>query len=195
MHRLAQNTVLALSSLLLAACADASRPTAPVGEDASVARRANSTGGTERLVSMMDACDPTSFNAALNDPTACARNGGVTFDHFIAQLQKHQRVGAWHFAPPVLNVSVGDVLLAVNRGGEVHTFTEVEHFGGGIVPNLNALAGVPVPAPECLNLEADDFVPPGGTYQDTAEEPGTELYQCCIHPWMRTVVHTKAHAH
>jgi hypothetical protein len=83
---------------------------------------------------------------------------------------------------------VGQELLAVNQGGEVHTFTEVEEFGGGIVPDLNALAGTPVPAPERLALATGDFVPPGGTFTDEVEEAGTELYECCIHPWMRAVV-------
>jgi hypothetical protein len=69
-------------------------------------------------------------------------------------------------------VKVGQTLLAANRGGEVHTFTEVEKFGGGIVPDLNALSGNPTPAPECLTLAPDDFVPPGGTYTDEIDEKG-----------------------
>ena len=181
---------LVMSSMLVVACSDTNPPTGPTTE-AALTRR--SGAGNERLVNMMDACDPTTFNAALNDPTACARNGGVTFEHFIAQLQKHQKVGAWHFAPPTINVRVGDALLAVNRGGEVHTFTEVEQFGGGMVPLLNTLSGTPTPAPECLMLDDEDFVPPGGTYREEVGEPGTELYQCCIHPWMRTVAHARAH--
>ena len=80
---------------------------------------------------MMDACEPTSFNAALNDPEACIRNGGVTFEKFIAQLEKHWSVGSSHFAPPQMDARVGQTLLAVNRGGEVHTFTEVEAVCGG----------------------------------------------------------------
>jgi hypothetical protein len=86
---------------------------------------------------------------------------------------------------------VGQTLLAVNQGGEVHTFTEVENFGGGIVLALNALSGNPVPAPECLNLVAGDFVAPGASYTDEVEEPGTEHYQCCIHPWMRLDLHAR----
>jgi hypothetical protein len=58
----------------------------------------------------------------------------------------------------------------------------------GIIPDLNLLAGVPVQAPECLALAPGDFVPPGGFATDDVEEEGTELYQCCIHPWMRAVV-------
>ena len=190
MRTLTRIPTLVLVSALAAGCSDASRPTAPTS-DVSLARQ--SAGGSERLVTMMDACDPTTFNLALNDPTACIRNGGVTFDHFIAQLQKHARAGAWHNAPSKMNVRVGQTLVARNHGGEVHTFTEVEEFGGGIVPVLNALARTPVPAPECLSLGGDDFVPPGGTYRDDVDEPGTELYQCCIHPWMRTTVHARGH--
>ena len=132
----------------------------------------------------MDACDPTSFNAVLGAGT-CARQGGVSFDVFIAQLTKHQFVGAWHFAPGVVNMQIGQTLVARNNGGEVHTFTEVENFGGGSVPVLNQLSGNPDPAPECLALTASDSIPPGGTTSDVEDESGTELYQCCIHPWMR----------
>jgi plastocyanin len=136
---------------------------------------------------MSDACEPESFNAALG-PGSCVGNGGVRFAKFLQLLGRHQKAGAWHFAPSSLKVRVGQELLAVNRGGEEHTFTEVEEFGGGIVPDLNALAGEPVPAPECLALAPGDFVAPGGSTTDDVEEEGTELYQCCIHPWMRTVV-------
>jgi plastocyanin len=140
---------------------------------------------------MMDACDPTTFAAATGDPNACLRNGGMTFQEFIAQLQKHQQVGAWHFAPPRLNVSEGTTLTAINRGGEVHTFTAVAQFGGGIVPLLDTLSGNPTPAPECLALAPGDMVAPGGTFTTTESEAGVENYQCCIHPWMRTIVHVR----
>ena len=44
-------------------------------------------------------------------------------------------------------------------------------------------------APECQALAQDDFIPPGGfDDDDEVEEPGTEKYQCCIHPWMRAIV-------
>ena len=164
----------------LAACGgDSETPTDPL----SLARG----GVAARQVLMMDACDPTTFDAAIG-PGTCVRDGGVRFDSFIAQLGRHRSVGAWHFAPGTVNAAVSQTLLAVNRGGEAHTFTEVEEFGGGIVPDLNALSGNREPAPECLALDADDFVAPGGTYEDEVEEVGAERYQCCIHPWMRTVV-------
>jgi plastocyanin len=89
--------------------------------------------------------------------------------------------------PSIANVQVGQTFVAINRGGEVHTFTEVAEFGGGIVPVLNDLAHVPNVAPECNPnvLEPDDFVPSGGTYRETIEHTGHLKFQCCIHPWMR----------
>ena len=144
----------------------------------------------ERMVTMHDACDGASFNAMFG-PGTCLRNGGVSFDEFIAQLMKHQSVGAWHFGPPRTVARVGDTFVAVNRGGEVHTFTEVDEFGGGIIPALNALSGTPDIAPACAALEDDDFVPPGATYRETVDEAGTVRFQCCIHPWMRLTAQVK----
>ena len=183
MLRFPFTAILAAAPLLLVACGDSAPPTEPAFKAATT----TSAGQDTRRIQMMDACDPESFNAAVG-PGTCVRTGGVHFDRFIQLLTRHQSVGSWHFAPATINATVGQTLLAVNHGGEVHTFTEVEEFGGGIVPDLNALAGTPVPAPECLTLTGADFVPPGGTDEDEVEEPGTELYECCIHPWMRAVV-------
>jgi plastocyanin len=181
--RLLLTTAIALCASLLNACDDATRPTAPVSVSQAV------VGGEERLVIMMDGCDPESFGAA---DVTCVRSGGVTFERFLDLLGAHQTVGAWHFSPGTLDASVGQTLLAVNRGGELHTFTEVEEFGGGIVDTLNTLSGNPVPAPECRHLSPGDLVAPGGSYTDEVEEPGTEHYQCCIHPWMRLDLHARS---
>lgn len=165
---------------LLAACSDAGRlePTAPA---------AARGGETTRRIEMLDACDPLSFDAVLGEG-ACTRSGGLSFDSFIAQLTAKGVVDAWRFAPGNnVQVRVGQELLAINRGGETHTFTEVEEFGGGIVPLLNQLSGNTEVAPEC-DPATVTFIPPGGTYSDEVEETGTERYQCCIHPWMRATV-------
>jgi plastocyanin len=143
-----------------------------------------SSGRGEVLVNIHDACDPDTFNAVLG-PGMCVRAGGVKFDDFIAQLTRLTFVGSWHFAPPRANATVGQTFVVINRGGEVHTFTEVEEFGGGVVPALNDLAKVPAVAPECTALEDEDRIKPGASYREDIEDAGVEKYQCCIHPWMR----------
>ncbi|MFL5487254.1 MAG: hypothetical protein ACJ8AJ_02110 [Gemmatimonadaceae bacterium] len=178
-----KSLALLTSTFALVACQDATTPTAP-GFSADAAL--SNSGATPATVRMMDACDPATFAGV---PGGCQRSGGVTFTHFIAQLTRLQRVPAWHFAPTDLFVNEGDEFVAKNVGGEVHTFTEVEEFGGGIVPSLNALAGLPTVAPECRALQPTDFIAPGGVVTDEAEESGDENYQCCIHPWMRMKVH------
>jgi hypothetical protein len=177
--------ILAILACVSAAgsCRDAAAPTGPgLSLDATLAQSSPTTA----MVRMMDACDPTTFAGV---PGGCQRSGGLAFDQFISQLTRLQRVPAWHFAPGDLFVNEGDEFVATNVGGEVHTFTEVEDFGGGIVPLLNQLAGLTSVAPECQALQAADFIPPGGSVHDDAEESGDEKYQCCIHPWMRTTVH------
>ena len=140
-----------------------------------------------RTVAMNDQCDPQTFNAAFG-PGTCVNNGGVSLDTFVAQLIHTQQAGAWRFAPDPVRLRDGQAVQALNRGGEVHTFTEVDEFGGGIIPELNALSGNLEPAPECLALGDSDFIPPGGKSDPDVEEPGVVHYQCCIHPWMRTDV-------
>ena len=190
---------LALSTLavFIAACSDASSRPAAVSTAPSLADRSSDgvaalegegSNGDARVVRMRDACDPTTFDAALQDPNACVGNGHVTFDHFVAELTKTQQAPQWRFDPSVVELDPHRTLFAVNRGGEVHTFTRVAKFGGGIVPLLNGLSGNPVAAPECLTLEGDDFVAPGGTYTAELSTDKLQHFQCCIHPWMRADV-------
>ena len=141
-------------------------------------------GRQDVRVNMLDACDPDSFNAVIG-PGTCTRSGGVKFDQFIAELTRLAFSAPWRFSPQNSVVRVGQTFVAENKGGEVHTFTEVDEFGGGIVPLLNQLAHTPTIAPACAALEADDFVPPGGTYREEIDHSGTVKFQCCIHPWMR----------
>ena len=203
--------VLGLCSFVVLGCGDSSTsPTSPSSSTAGVSASAPSTpssagsvttsasvasaagGHNQRTITMLDACDPESFNARFGAGT-CVRNGGVRLDIFLDQLARHHSVGAWHFTPVQAQMEVGDDLVARNIGGETHTFTEVEDFGGGIVPLLNELSGMTTVAPECTQLQPADFIAAGGTSRETEEEQGTEKYQCCIHPWMRTVVHIGKH--
>lgn len=183
--------VLATIAISLAACSDASMPTKPGISSPTTLRADRSSHDHMKMVRMMDECDPATFNAAIGAGT-CVRNGGMKFDQFISVLTRLQTVPSWRFAPDNVNLRVGDILAATNTGGEGHTFTEVEEFGGGFVDFLNGLAGTPNKAPECVALALSDLVAPGATKSEVTDEAGDEKYQCCIHPWMRAVVHIAA---
>jgi hypothetical protein len=175
---------------MLLGCGDARPPTEPpAATPAGVLASAGQphASASDQLVNMHDACDGPTFNAAVG-PGTCIREGGVAFSDFIAQLTRQGFAGAWHFEPSTAAAQLNQTLVAVDRGGEVHTFTHVAKFGGGIVPPLNDLSHNPVVAPECTRLEADDFVAPGGTYRQQVDATGTLRFQCCIHPWMRLTV-------
>jgi hypothetical protein len=141
---------------------------------------------------MYDDCDPATFNAVLGDG-ACVGNGHTTFDEFIEELAETQDAHAWRFQPTASLLNVGRPLVIENRGGETHTFTPVAAFGGGFVNELNGISGNPVPAPECLNFGTIVFIPAGGVEQGPTAGSGnlpvgSHKFQCCIHPWMRSVV-------
>jgi len=95
----------------------------------------------------------------------------VKFADFISQLTRNGFVGSWNSAPKMVNAQEGDRFRVLNRGGEAHTFTEVEEFGGGIVPSLNELAHVPSMAPECQSLAPGDFIAPGQSVEEEGEGP------------------------
>ena len=94
-----------------------------------------------RTISIRDDCDPATFDEAVG-PGTCIGDGDTTFAEFLDALADggHDK---WRF-----NSDRTETDLAVNssnRGGEVHTFTEVGQFGGGFVPLLNMRQA---PAPE-----------------------------------------------
>lgn len=184
-------TVLTIIAL---GCGDGDRPSGPTevaGDELFAGASHPHASGSDRLITIMDACDPASFNAAVGPGTCVERHGGVRFPVFIDELTRTQKAGSWVFAPPRTTARVGQTLLAVNRGGEVHTFTRVESFGGGIVPILNDLTGETEIAPECLALAAEDFVPAGGTYEEEVADADIQRFMCCIHPWMRTTLRAR----
>ena len=198
MHR---STIVTLSLaaptiLLLAACSEQRAPT-EVRTPSSVAL-SREDAGPKHVAAIVahDACDPASFNGALQDPNACVKNGNTTFPDFIAELTATKVARRWNFTPDQATARLGVDVLGNNVGGEVHTFTPVKVFGGGQIDILNSLSGNLVKAPECLPLEEDDFVASGGKYLIEAEElaevvdgSGIARVQCCIHPWMRSEIH------
>ncbi|HKW47648.1 MAG TPA: hypothetical protein VJN70_09385 [Gemmatimonadaceae bacterium] len=194
-------TVPALA-LIIAGCADSNAPIAPSSGSPSLSDRSSGNTSTAngdkdddredaRTVRMHDDCDPASFDAALQNPNACIGKGKTTFDTFIAELTRSQVAQKWRFQPKHIELERGATLTAINKGGEVHTFTRVAKFGGGVVPILNTLSGNPDVAPECTTLEADDMVAPGATYTAELNMDRLQHFQCCIHPWMRADVRLK----
>jgi plastocyanin len=152
----------------------------------------DSTTGATGVVQLRDDCDPATFNAALG-AGACQHSSGstgITLSAFNAELAANHTVAAWKIVPATLDTREGARLAVVNTGGETHTYTEVDEFGGGVVPALNQASGNTTVAPECLNAAEFDSstVRSGQTVQHTFDARGTEKYQCCIHPWMRQTV-------
>ena len=141
-----------------------------------------------RTVDMRDRCDPESFNDAFGPGTCVFDHRGVSVGTFLSVLERAQTMGAWHFAPGNVRLREGQAFQARNSGGELHTFTEVDEFGGGFIPELNELTGNLEPAPECLDVPSLEFIAPGDTTEPEIEPRGTHLYMCCIHPWMRATV-------
>lgn len=143
-------------------------------------------------VAVNDACEPTSFNAAIG-PGTCVGSGTVTFQAFIAELSATHQVATWNFSPANFTIQKGDRLIVTNHGGETHTYTEVAAFGFGIVPILNTLTfgstGPPLP-----EFATATFLAPGETevLRTTGKKPRLELgmhhFQCAIHPWMQGTV-------
>jgi len=159
-------------------------------------------GGHVRKVRMQDRCDPASFNAAIpaqpGQPPTCQDHNGelVTFDEFLAQLNPvdggHDK---WNMHPDEIHLKMGDSLSVSVRGGEFHTFTEVEAFGAGCIDFINGALGLAgPPSADCATNLAPVFA--GGTGSAPGLppvvvsdlSPGTHMFMCLIHPWMQAVV-------
>jgi hypothetical protein len=154
-----------------------------------------SSGG--RSIAMRDDCDP-------NDPGwdalgGCAlRRGDVTVAEFREELTSPHALAvighqAWRNDPPYLKIEEGQTVRVRNRGGRDHTFTKVEEFGGGFIPDPELNFGL-VQAPECDPPPATVVVPPGGSIRVSGLSEGNSRFQCCIHPWMRALIKVKPEA-
>jgi hypothetical protein len=182
---------------------------------------ATANAQTTKTITMRDACDPASFNAAVGPGTCIpGQHGNTLFTDFIGELQTDQNAGAWRFNPMLnatagtfklvrLDLTSGDQTTIQNKGGETHTFTRVDKFGGGFKAVLNGLTGNPVPAPECAQVLNGTLMPQpesatnqfveagkteaGPTAGSSALPLGVSRWECCIHPWMRMVVVVHEH--
>lgn len=150
--------------------------------------------GDNERIRVQDDCDQATFDAAIGAGT-CVGDGDTTFDEFIAELIERGEAGKWRFNPEDTHIDDDEGLKVVNEGGEFHTFTEVEAFGPGCVPELNAILGLGAPPAVCLS----PALPPGAlfaggdplTLAASTLAPGTHLFQCLIHPWMQTTLEVR----
>jgi plastocyanin len=163
-------------------------------------------GASGAHIQVEDVCDEASFNAVLGEG-ACDRpagdgGGNVTFDELLARLQAKQEHKAWRFKEDKVTIRHGESLkVAMTRGGEAHTVTEVPSFGLGCVEELNHLV-FPGQDPTALPAVCEDplvftpgaFVPggdlilPGQSFSVTGLSKGTHRFMCMIHPWMKSTV-------
>lgn len=144
-------------------------------------------------IELYDNCDPA--DPAWETVGGCAvsrEKGNVTLAEFnmylTSPLAVMQLVGhpSWRIEPSYLTMPTAFVDVA-NVGGRLHTFTEVQNFGGGRLPPLNQGQSI---APEC-NLDpaaADPTALIPRQSRRVSLGNGTHKFQCCIHPWMRSVV-------
>jgi plastocyanin len=146
----------------------------------------------------LDECDPTTFNAAIG-PDFCKNVSlavlgyATTIQDLFAEAAAGTPDPKWDFEPDTLSIREGTVLSVVDQGGEPHTFTEVNQFGGGFIPGLNSGQA---PVPECAAGFADVAVAKtrilqSSTSQITGLSKGVHYFQCCLHPWMRVRVEVK----
>ena len=163
------------------------------------AESTDSAPATPAQVVVLDECDPTTFNAALG-PNFCHNVAlaplgfATTLSDLFAKAAAGTPDPNWGFEPDQMTVKKGTPVVAVDQGGEPHTFTEVAEFGGGFIPGLNKPGETPVP--ECEGgfsnvAVARTRILQGSQLQVSNLAKGKHLFQCCIHPWMRMEVDVK----
>ena len=154
------------------------------------------SAGAAQIVAL-DECDPATFNApSAVGPDFCknvALGAATTFSELFKKAKDGHPDLNWDFEPDTLHIRKGTVLSVVDQGGEPHTFTEVEHFGGGFIGPLN---GGEATVHECeggfSRVEvARTRILQGSQLQITGLSKGEHFFQCCIHPWMRAKVEVK----
>jgi plastocyanin len=144
----------------------------------------------------LDECDPATFNAVLG-PDFCknvALGYATTLSDLLTGAQSNNPSPNWDFEPDSVSVPHGTLIKVVDQGGEPHTFTEVQKFGGGFIAPLNAPGETTVP--ECVGgfstvAVAKTRIIQGSTIELPNLSKGVHLFQCCIHPWMHATVDVK----
>jgi plastocyanin len=154
-------------------------------------------GASSAQIVALDECDPDTFNApSAVGPDFCknvALGAATTFSELFRKAKERHPDPKWDFEPDSLSIKKGTVLSIVDQGGEPHTFTEVQEFGGGFILPLNGGEEI---AHECdggfSRVEvARTRILQGSQLQINGLSKGEHLFQCCIHPWMRVKVEVK----
>ena len=152
--------------------------------------------GVAQVVAL-DECDPATFNdPAAVGPGFCknvALGASTKFADLFSKAANGTPDPNWDFEPDAMSIKEGTTISVVDQGGEPHTFTEVKQFGGGFIGPLN---GGEATVPECAGgfsniAVARTRILQGSTSQVIGLSKGEHLFQCCIHPWMRTKVEVK----
>jgi plastocyanin len=146
----------------------------------------------------LDECDPATFNdPAAAGPGFCQNvtlGASTTFADLLTEAAAGTPDPKWNFSPGTMTIRRGSLLSVADEGGEPHTFTEVQQFGGGFIKELNGPGEHVIP--ECAGgfgkvAVARSRLLQGSQLQVTGLSPGEHLFQCCIHPWMRVTVEVK----
>jgi len=150
---------------------------------APVAAQADSP--QNRVLELRDACEKSSWDVEF--PGLCTKSAGsVTLSEFREELADGGD-GAWWIRQRAIGLNQGDSIAVKNVGGIVHTFTEVNQFGKGCVPEWNQAVKETVD-----NCDFGKFigtlVQPGASSVPEKPAVGVHKFQCLIHPWMRTTV-------
>jgi plastocyanin len=152
----------------------------------------------------LDECDPRTFNPALGEEGGgFCRNVtlygfpdhdySTPLDQLVSQANAGTPDPGWDFEPDLLTIERGTTVSVVDQGGEPHTFTEVQQFGGGFVEALNHGESI---VPECAGgfknvAVARTRILQGSRLDVAGLAKGKHFFQCCIHPWMRMEVDVK----
>ncbi|HJR37588.1 MAG TPA: hypothetical protein VJ819_04320 [Nocardioidaceae bacterium] len=147
--------------------------------------------GDVETIRIQDDCDPTTFAGV---PGGCVGDGDTTFDELVEELIEDGEHGKWRFHPDETHIDHDEALHARNQGGEFHTFTMVDEFGPGCVPEINELLGLgdePVPAICTTPGFFAELIPPGVTVEVGDLAPGVYRFLCLIHPWMTSTVEVR----
>jgi len=157
---------------------------------AAAAGPAQASGPKNHEFELRDECEATTFNAQFG-PGFCTRTGsGVTFQEFSDELSDGGS-GAWWIRWRDRTIDAGDTVSAKNVGGIFHTFTEVQQYGKGCIPDFNA--AVTETVDNCdFSKFATTAAPQGASVAPQKLSVGVHKFQCLIHPWMRSTITVEA---